>query len=153
MSGVASPWTTDDGLLRLSHRAEAAVPLDRSDSVRVISVVPPKRRQMAESLVAARRRRSELMPGVEFGEPCWDILLDLYLAHSRQRRISISSVCIAAGVPTTTALRHIHTMLRRGQLLREADQTDGRRAFITLAPEMILAVEQVLDFLIGCHVG
>ena len=93
------------------------------------------------------------MPDVEFGEPCWDILLDLYLAHSRQRRISISSVCIAAAVPTTTALRHIHTMLRRGQLLREPDEADGRRAFITLAPEIIPAVEQILDALLNCQVG
>ena len=63
----------------------------------------------------------------------WDILLDLTAARAEGRRVSVTSLCIAAEVPATTALRWIKTMTDAGLFLREADPDDGRRIFIALA--------------------
>jgi len=35
-------------------------------------------------------------------DPAWDMLLDLTAARAESRAVSVSSLCIAAGVPTTT---------------------------------------------------
>ena len=61
------------------------------------------------------------------------MLLDLYAARLERQPVSVSSLCIAAAVPATTALRWIKTMTDAGIFLREADPQDGRRIFIALS--------------------
>ncbi|MFX7938349.1 winged helix DNA-binding protein, partial [Acinetobacter baumannii] len=75
-----------------------------------------------------------------FFDPCWDILLDLYIAHRKNRQISISSACMAANVPTSTALRWITTLERRGLVLSEKDAKDSRRRLVRLT---LTAIAQV----------
>jgi DNA-binding transcriptional ArsR family regulator len=86
-------------------------------------------------LLRARRMRADFLPGDLFADPAWDMLLDLLAARLEQERVSVSSLCIAAAVPPTTALRWIRTLTEKGLVLRQADPHDGRRVFITLAQE------------------
>lgn len=93
-----------------------------------------------DRLVAAAheevRRRSDrrLVLGPDLlAEPAWDMLLDLYLAQEAGRSVAVSSLCIAAGVPTTTALRWVRILEKEGLLLRERDRDDGRRSFVKLS--------------------
>jgi DNA-binding transcriptional ArsR family regulator len=86
-------------------------------------------------LLRARRIRADYLPGDLFADPAWDMLLDLLAARLEQERVSVSSLCIAAAVPPTTALRWIRTLTDKGLVLRQADPHDGRRVFITLAQE------------------
>ena len=51
-----------------------------------------------------------------------------------QLRVPVSSLCIAAAVPATTALRWLKTMTQQGLFVRRADPHDGRRVFVELAP-------------------
>ena len=69
-----------------------------------------------------------------FADPAWDMLLDLLQAEIVQHRVPVSSLCIAAAVPATTALRWIKSMTDRGLLVRRDDPHDGRRVFIEMAP-------------------
>jgi DNA-binding MarR family transcriptional regulator len=59
--------------------------------------------------------------------------------------VSVSSLCIAAAVPTTTALRWIKQLADRGLLERRSDPADARRAFIALAPTAQAAMDACLD--------
>ena len=68
-----------------------------------------------------------------FADPVWDILLDLAIAKSRNKKISVSSLCIAASVPTTTALRKIKDMLSDGLIFQEPDENDRRRTYISIS--------------------
>src|SRR5207248_1300212 len=70
-----------------------------------------------------------------FADPAWDMLLDLLQAEIAQLRVPVSSLCIAAAVPATTALRWLKAMVAQGVFVRRADPHDGRRAFVELAPE------------------
>ena len=105
---------------------EAALPLE--DDVRWL--------RNARRLYRDRRSR-EVLFGDEalFGEPAWDLLLDLFIAAKERKRVPVTSACIGAAVPTTTALRWLSLMEERGLILREADPTDARRIFVRLSAD------------------
>jgi hypothetical protein len=87
------------------------------------------------AVIRARRLRDAHFPSDLFADPAWDMLLDLYAAELEHRRVSVSSLCIAAAVPGTTALRWIGTMVGAGLFERQADQHDRRRAYVALTSQ------------------
>ena len=87
------------------------------------------------NLLRARRQRDDFFPSDLFAEPCWDMMLDLMAARLAGQQVSVSSLCAAAAVPPTTALRWIRMLTERGVFIRSADPADGRRIFIALAKE------------------
>jgi DNA-binding MarR family transcriptional regulator len=91
-------------------------------------------------IIGARNLRFRFLPAELFADPAWDILLELLRAEIAQQRICVSSLCIAANAPATTALRYIKTMATQGLIVREPDAFDGRRVYIALAPEMSKAL-------------
>jgi DNA-binding MarR family transcriptional regulator len=93
-------------------------------------------------VIRARRLRSRYFPEDMFADPAWDMLLDLLQAEIAKLRVPVSSLCIAAAVPATTALRWLKTMVQQGIFLRRADPHDGRRVFVELAPETSQALRR-----------
>ncbi len=92
-----------------------------------------QRAKQVRRLLRQRRVREQYFPADLFADPAWDMLLDLYAARLERQPVSVSSLCIAAAVPATTALRWIKTMTDAGLFVRDADPNDGRRIFIALA--------------------
>ena len=87
------------------------------------------------AVIRARRLRSRYFEEDMFADPAWDMLLDLLQAEIAQLRVPVSSLCIAAAVPATTALRWLKSMTQQGIFVRRADPHDGRRVFVELAPQ------------------
>jgi len=87
------------------------------------------------SAIRARRLRGRYFAEVLFADPAWDMLLDLLQAEIAQLRVPVSSLCIAAKVPATTALRWLKGMTEQGLFVRRPDPHDARRVFVELAPE------------------
>ena len=83
-------------------------------------------------LIRTRRVREQFFDRALFADPAWDMLLDLFAARIERRQVAVSSLCIAAAVPPTTALRWIATMTARGLIERRPDPGDGRRMFLVL---------------------
>jgi hypothetical protein len=88
-------------------------------------------------IIRARHLRNEFFGARLFADPAWDILLDLMAARLERRSVAVSSLCIGAAVPATTALRWIKQLTEIGLLRRVADPLDGRRVFIELTGEAI----------------
>jgi len=84
-------------------------------------------------IIRARRLRDRFFGTGLFEDPGWDMMLDLYAAHLEQAQVSVSSLCIAAAVAPTTALRWISKMTTVGLLARKPDPFDRRRAFMSLS--------------------
>lgn len=89
--------------------------------------------RLVRKIIRQRQLRSRFFEGELFADPAWDMLLDLTAARAEHKRVSITSLCIASGVPPTTALRWISQMTGVGLFCRAEDATDRRRAFITLS--------------------
>lgn len=86
-----------------------------------------------KSELLKRTLRYDYFPDRMLGEPAWDMLLDLYSADCSGSDISVTSLCIASHMPTTTALRWVKFMEDEGWVNRRADPKDGRRFFVSLA--------------------
>ena len=104
--------------------------------------VPEISAETVRGVIRARRLRSRYFPDDLFADPAWDMLLDLLQAEIAQLRVPVSSLCIAAAVPATTALRWLKTMVQEGLFVRRADPHDGRRVFVELAPQTSQALKR-----------
>lgn len=89
--------------------------------------------RLVRLIIRQRQLRAQYLGGELFADPAWDILLDLTAARAEHNRVSVTSLCIASGVPPTTALRWIAQMTDAGLLQRVEDDSDRRRAFIELS--------------------
>lgn len=89
--------------------------------------------RLVRKIIRQRQMRADFLGGELFADPAWDILLDLTAARAEHTRVSVTSLCIASGVPPTTALRWIAQMTDAGLLARVEDESDRRRAFIELS--------------------
>ncbi|MBO9378595.1 winged helix DNA-binding protein [Sphingomonas histidinilytica] len=111
-----------------------------------IGYEPPPRPAVIDAgairdMIRARRLRDELFGAGLFADPAWDMLLDLMAARLERRPVAVSSLCIAAAVPATTALRWIKQLTEAGLLRRVADPDDGRRVFIELTDHAASVME------------
>lgn len=97
------------------------------------AVSTPPDAETVRRLIRARRLRERYFDRTIFGEPVWDMLLDLMASRMEGGSVSVSSLCIAAAVPPTTALRAINGMTSAGLIERRADPGDARRVFVALS--------------------
>ncbi|MEL6529173.1 MAG: winged helix DNA-binding protein [Pseudomonadota bacterium] len=89
--------------------------------------------ELARQLYANRRQRDSIFGQPDlFGEPAWDILLDLYIAFAEDKSVSVSSACIGSAAPPTTGLRWLGVLADQGLVVREADPEDQRRVLVRL---------------------
>lgn len=89
--------------------------------------------RLVRRIIRQRQLRARFFESDLFGDPAWDMLLDLTAARAEHSRVSVTSLCIASGVPPTTALRWIGQMSEAGLFQRVEDPGDRRRAFIALS--------------------
>ena len=80
-----------------------------------------------------RRKRNEIFPGKLFGDPTWDMLLQLYAARLDMRRLSITRLTSLCGVPATTVLRRLGVLEKAGLVVRTDDPLDARRVHVALS--------------------
>lgn len=89
----------------------------------------------AEAIFKDRQLRTRFFPTVPFADPAWDLLLDLYWRGLKGEIVTVSNACMAAGVPTTTALRWIDILIDLNLITREADVADRRRILLRLTDD------------------
>jgi hypothetical protein len=103
---------------------------------------PPVAADVVRDVIRARRLRDRFFDHALFADPAWDMLLDLLQAEIAQLRVPVSSLCIAAAVPATTALRWLTTMTEMGIFVRRPDPHDGRRVFVELSRDASLGMRR-----------
>ncbi len=139
--GLASTPRGSDGNRLASPGISFTHAPDAGGARRAHTSVPPlPDPRQVRKLIRHRQLRARFIEGDLFADPAWDILLDLTAARVENVRVSVSSLCIAAGVPPTTGLRWISQMTEAGLLQRVEDATDRRRAFIELSDPVADAI-------------
>tara|TARA_B110001454_G_scaffold213707_1_gene232326 strand:- start:1206 stop:1706 length:501 start_codon:yes stop_codon:yes gene_type:complete len=122
--------------------------LHRQSRSKISHHLKEKALENAQKLWLLRRNREAMFSAsghsLSFGEPIWDMLLDLYISETIGRKISISSLCLAAHVPQTTALRYLGEMLDARLVLRVDDPKDLRRSFVELSDDAFELLTKLL---------
>jgi DNA-binding MarR family transcriptional regulator len=101
-------------------------------AVRHVPTCPMPAPEIVRTAIRNRRLRAEFLSATAFGEPAWDILLELFLAALENRETSITSLCQASGIPVTTALRWIKALEAAGLVGSIDDPNDRRRRMVAL---------------------
>jgi hypothetical protein len=99
----------------------------------------------AAEACAARRRLYALFGRRLFCDPSWDILLELFVSTLEGRKVTVSTACMAACAPTTTALRHIAYLVQEGLVVRRPHPADARSTYLELTPQAITRLTQYFN--------
>jgi len=138
----------DDKAFRLKSPTRAWKGAGADDAVgqsgRVLRPPLPDPR-LVRRIIRQRQLRARFFDSELFADPAWDMLLDLAAARAEHTRVSVTSLCIASGVPPTTALRWIGQMTEVGLLERVKDESDRRRVFIALTDRAADAMARYFD--------
>jgi MoxR-like ATPase len=141
-----------DELMAIADRLRnaAETPPNEADG-RINEPVPSPRHArnyvaLARQAYALRRKRAEIFGNAElFGEPAWDILLDLFIAQAEGKSVSISSACIGSAAPATTGLRWLGVLADEGLVVRENDPEDQRRVMVRLTAAGTAGMERFFN--------
>ncbi|HET9639601.1 MAG TPA: hypothetical protein VFP12_10370 [Allosphingosinicella sp.] len=87
----------------------------------------------ARRLYRLRRLRDQEFGATLFGEPAWDLLLDLYIAASDPRLVSVISASIADCVSTDETAGWLTLLEEHGMVERLYPGTEMGRAIITIS--------------------
>lgn len=71
-----------------------------------------------------------------FGEPAWDMLVELFIAHCEGATVPTGALGIGSGLSSSSAQRLVQRLVDARLVVRAPDPEDGRRHFISLSPEI-----------------
>ncbi len=102
--------------------------------------------KLARHTYLLRRKRAAIFGDPDlFGEPAWDILLDLFIAAGEGKSVSVSSACIGSASPPTTGLRWLGVLTDHGLIARENDPEDNRRVIVKLTSSGHTAMQRFFE--------
>lgn len=87
----------------------------------------------ARQLWWERRLRNRYFPDEIFGDPNWDLLLDVYAAQVADEPVRLRKAYLSACVPPATAERLSRALVQLGILVAERVRTDRRSLQLTLS--------------------
>lgn len=138
---MADALEVEAGLVPLLARQPLVPCNDLTDKVALLD-------RTAQDYINRRQRRRYLSAEL-FGEPAWDLLLDLFQARLDDKMITVTSACIAADVPLTTALRWLGVLEQQGLVERTRNVIDQRSTWVRLTDSGMAAMIQYTE---GCMV-
>jgi hypothetical protein len=122
------------------HTLEELRSASDCDAYPALKTSPEHRHRSAHEVavrsLAGRRARSRYFGSAQiFGEPAWDILLDLYIRQADSENVSFKSVVVSSGGSAATAGLWLKLLEERQLILSEDDPVNEGCMLIRLTPE------------------
>jgi predicted transcriptional regulator len=96
--------------------------------------------------LAEMRKAIALSFGANFSPaPCLDMLVDLYISEGEGRDVYLWSLCMAAGIPVSTAHRKVADLEREGLVTRDEPLGDRRRVGVSMTAKGRRVIDAMLD--------
>ena len=86
----------------------------------------------AQRILERRRSRTSEFDDVMFGEPAWDMLLDLYVREAHGASTTASQLLEGTGARPVTASRWLQFLEEKGLASRRPHPLDQRVEFVAL---------------------
>lgn len=87
---------------------------------------------LALGMREARRVRTATFSGVSLGNPCWEVLLDLFIQEMNGFRTSLDHMALTGDLPAATVYDSVQVLARHGLLERTPDRFDNRVMWLSL---------------------
>lgn len=99
---------------------------------------------IAQAILQLRRQRKEEFDGLQFGEPAWEMLLELYVRDASGTVSTVAELLAASNAPASTAARWLAQLDRLGFVTRRSHPADPKTEFVDLTAEAKAALERHL---------
>lgn len=93
----------------------------------------------------SRAARDMHIPSSLFGEPAWNMLIELFISSRRGETSVAKSICFASGAPYSTAWRWLRQLECEGLVQTGGDLTDHRRKLVSLTEQGNRSVTACLE--------
>lgn len=104
----------------------------------------------AVQILADRRARTGYFSNPDmFGEPAWDILLDLYIHQFQNDDVSVKNACVGSGASANSALLWLKLLEERGLIFTDDDPTDQKRKLVRLTSEGYESMTRYLNDIVS----
>ena len=146
---------------RNSSSGEKAAPRtfsakDREDAARLLSLIVGEERaqrtrvlkdttEVARAILEDRRRRERIFNEGMFGEPAWELLLNLYVMDKDGPRLTIGRLIDSTKCAQTTALRWLLYLQDQELIVKQEHPGDARTAFVSLTNKARDALDHYLS--------
>lgn len=91
--------------------------------------------ETAKKAYLDRKSRSAFIGSHEiFGEPAWDMLLDLFIKQTEKEEVTLKAANLSNDRPISTELRWLKLLEQHGLIACQADPHDNARHVIHLTP-------------------
>jgi predicted transcriptional regulator len=115
--------------------AELEAKAAQQDQLSSLEFSDDKLAMIATSIYRSRQFRSRYFDSTLLGEPAWDMMLDAFIQKIRGRRVSTTSLCIAANVPQATGLRWLSALEKADLLYRTSAPDDARLRLVEITAQ------------------
>lgn len=99
----------------------------------------------ARQIMERRRLREEEFRPTFFGEPAWEMLLELYIRESSGTSTTVAQLQARSGSPASTVGRWLHLLDREGLVSRRPHPVDHGTEFVELADRARESLERYLE--------
>lgn len=104
-----------------------------------LAISPTSRTEVALAAAVKAKEQRNVRPrflGGEdlFGEPAWDILLDIFIRQTLDEKISVPKVGIVDQTPATTTLRWFLVLEENGLIAQEPDPDKKDQVLLRFTP-------------------
>lgn len=79
------------------------------------------------------RRRARVFPAAEFGQPTWEVMLDLFIQQLNGYRVSFNHLVLEGSLPAEIVATCVETLAALGLVERTPDQLDSRMSWLSLS--------------------
>lgn len=104
---------------------------------------PPPDKSFFAHIIDMRRSRDRIFGGDLFGEPAWDMLLNLMVARFDEQGMPVHELAAAIGHPESTTIRYIDAMVADDLLERDNQPINPRDGVVRLTND---AAKAMLEF-------
>lgn len=96
------------------------------------SAQPEITQDVIRAIIRARQARAGYLPLELLSDPAWGMLLELLHGELAGQRVSVSTLCEAAAVPDSTAVRWLKALEAHDLAVRRSDPHEGESECVEL---------------------
>jgi DNA-binding transcriptional ArsR family regulator len=129
---------------------EAAFAAITSEARHLVRLARARRTDRGDAAATARRlrnlhaQRKAIVPAVPFGDPAWDLLLALFIAHDEHQEIAMTALCERTDIAQATGTRWLERLEGAGLIARRTPDGDERVKLCRLTDEGARSMRRLL---------